>query len=298
MDHTRVAQPLISVVIPCYNHAPYVAACLHSVLQQTYAPVELLVFDDGSRDDSANIIAALAEQYGFYFRAQKNQGLSKTLNDALSMARGEFVAPFASDDVMYADRLQKQIDFMLAHPRVGIASGQVTRIDENGQIYPKQAERPKQTQFLNFDDLFLGKGIHPAAPTMLYRRSALDQVGGFRDDIAIEDLYMQLKISHAGWQLADTADLLAYYRVHSSNTMRNVKFLYDNIGKIYDEYQSHPDYRWVRRKYLNGMLLRAAGADKALAKKIWHDMQWSDCNLKTLRALSRLYWFSNGESRV
>ncbi len=290
--------PRVSIIVPCYNHAPYVATCLKSIAAQSYQNCEVFIFDDGSRDGSADIIAPLAEQFGYFFRSQKNQGLSRTLNDALAMAEGEYIAPFASDDVMYTDRLEKQVKLMQSIADIGIASGQVTRIDEHGNTYPKQASRPTNTRYLTFDDLFLGRSTHPAAPTMLYRRKAIEQVGGFRDDIAIEDLYMQLKITGAGWRIADTPDLLAYYRVHSSNTMRNVKFLYDNIGKIYDEFQSHPAYPSVRRKYLNGMLLRAASADKPLAKQIWRDMQWSDCNVKTLRALIRLYWLRNAESRV
>ncbi len=298
MDHTRFAHPLISVVIPCYNHAPYVVDCINSVLQQTYRSVEILVFDDGSKDGSAEIIAPLATQYGFFFRAQKNQGLPRTLNDALAICKGEFIAPFASDDVMFPDRLQKQIAFVCDKPDVAIVSGQVTRIDEYGNVYSKQAEHSRILHYMSFDDLFIGKGVHPAAPTMLYRRSAIEQVGGFRPDIAIEDLYMQLKLTHAGWKIADMPDMLAYYRVHSSNTMRNVKFLYDNIGKIYDEYKDHPLYARVRRKYLNGMLLRAAGVDKSLAQQIWQDMRWSDINIKTLRALWRLHMQHDGESRV
>lgn len=288
MTTSRIEPGLVSVVIPCYNHAPYVEACLSSVLQQQYPAVEILVFDDGSRDDSAAIIAPLAARHGFYFRTQKNQGLPRTLNDALAMARGEFIAPFASDDVMCPDRLRKQVQFLQLHPDVGIVSGQVIRIDQYGNEYPKQDKGLDEVRLLTFGDIFLGRGVRPAAPTMLYRRRAIEQVGGFRDDIAIEDLYMQLKITHAGWRIADTPDVVARYRVHDSNTMRNTGFLYENIGRIYDDYRYHADYARVRRKYLNGMLLRAAATDKQLARKIWHDMHWSDCNIRTLRALWRL----------
>lgn len=290
MAAVQIEAGLVSVVIPCYNHAPYVEACLASVREQQYPAMEMLVFDDGSRDGSSDIIAPLAARYGFYFRAQTNQGLSRTLNDALAMARGEFVAPFASDDVMYPDRLQKQVQFLQSHPDVGIVSGQVMRIDEHGNEYRKQDERPARTRFLTFDDIFLGRSGRLAATGMLYRRKAIDEVGGFRDDIAVEDLYMQLRIAHAGWRLADTPDVVARYRVHSSNTMRNTAFLYENIGKIYDDYREHPHYARVRRRYMNGMLLRAAGADKLLARRIWHDMRWSDCNGRTLRGLWRLYF--------
>ncbi|MCL2344670.1 MAG: glycosyltransferase, partial [Desulfobulbus sp.] len=81
-------QELVTVIISCYNHGPYIEESIQSVLGQTWPHVELLVVDDGSTDDSVARIDALQRIHGFDFRAQKNQGLTRTLNDAIARAKG------------------------------------------------------------------------------------------------------------------------------------------------------------------------------------------------------------------
>lgn len=87
-------QPLVSVVISSYNHAPYIERCIESVLAQTYPNIELLVVDDGSSDDSVVRIQALQARHAFDFVAQENQGLARTLNACIARSRGSLVAPF------------------------------------------------------------------------------------------------------------------------------------------------------------------------------------------------------------
>ena len=85
-------QPRVTVIISCYNHAQYIEACIRSVLEQSYPNIELLVYDDGSRDDSVAVIRKLADEFGFFFQPQANQGLANTLNAALQRASGGLVA--------------------------------------------------------------------------------------------------------------------------------------------------------------------------------------------------------------
>ena len=92
--------PLVTAVIASYNHGPYVEASILSVLGQTYPHIELLVIDDGSRDDSVERIRRLQALHGFDFRVQENRGLARMLNEAVARARGSLIAPFGSDDVM------------------------------------------------------------------------------------------------------------------------------------------------------------------------------------------------------
>src|SRR3990167_1567368 len=105
-------QPLVSVIIASYNHGPYIEASITSVLAQTYGNIELLVVDDGSSDDSVERIQRLQRLHGFDFRVQKNQGLSRTLNETVARARGELITPFGSDDVMLPQRLALQVAYL------------------------------------------------------------------------------------------------------------------------------------------------------------------------------------------
>ena len=94
------SQPLVTVIIASYNHAPYIEQSILSVLNQTYSNIELLVIDDGSTDDSVERIRRLQERYSFDFRVQQNQGLTNTLNGAVARSQGPLVVPFGSDDIM------------------------------------------------------------------------------------------------------------------------------------------------------------------------------------------------------
>lgn len=87
------SQPLVSVIIASYNHEKYIEASIASVAAQTYRNVELLVVDDGSSDGSVELLRGLQAKYGFDLRVQQNQGLSRTLNEAIARARGNLIVP-------------------------------------------------------------------------------------------------------------------------------------------------------------------------------------------------------------
>ncbi len=87
------SMPLVTVIIACYNHEKYIEQSISSVLEQTYGNVELLVIDDGSTDDSVAVIKRLLTAHDFNFIEQANQGLSKTLNEAIRRAQGSLIAP-------------------------------------------------------------------------------------------------------------------------------------------------------------------------------------------------------------
>lgn len=106
------SQPLVSVIIASYNHEKYIEASIASVAAQTYRNVELLVVDDGSSDGSVELLRGLQAKYGFDLRVQQNQGLSRTLNEAIARARGNLIVPFGSDDIMLPQRLEKQVAHM------------------------------------------------------------------------------------------------------------------------------------------------------------------------------------------
>ena len=108
--------PLVTVIIASYNHGKYIEASITSVLSQTYPRIELLVIDDGSYDDSVERIGRLQQRHGFDFKVQQNQGLSRTLNDAISRARGSLIVPFGSDDIMLPQRLQRQVEYLADKP--------------------------------------------------------------------------------------------------------------------------------------------------------------------------------------
>lgn len=278
-------QPLVSVIIASYNHAPYIEASILSVLGQSYPNIELLVVDDGSRDDSVSRIEALQAIHGFDFRSQANKGLSSTLNEAISRAKGSLIAPFGSDDVMLAGRIAAQVAYMADKPEVGICAGSILTIDAAGRPCGKERDLPQRR--LDFEDVFLDRKPGAPAPTLLFRREALERVGGFDPEVRLEDLMIELKITRAGYFIDILATPLALYRVHESNTYKNYRFMVDNVLRTYEHFSDHPDYSKVCARFRNSMLLKCARQDKALARELLAGLPVVAWNLKTLRGVWR-----------
>lgn len=283
------AQPLVTVVIASYNHAPYIEAAVESVLAQTYPHIELLVIDDGSTDDSVERIRRLQEKHGFDFREQRNKGLTRTLNEAVARARGSLIAPFGSDDIMLPGRIATQVVYLADKPEVGICGGDIEFIDAAGIPYPaaEQKQRDLGAQHIDFDDVFLDRKPIPPTATLMFRKAVLEQVGGFNPEIRLEDVYIWLKITHAGYYIDRIPVLMARYRKHPTNTYKNLRFMADSLLRTYADYADHPAYAEVRNRLLNSLFVKAADRDKALARELLAKLPLSGWNGKTLRGLWR-----------
>lgn len=283
------AQPLVTVVIASYNHAPYIEAAIESVLAQTYPHIELLVIDDGSTDDSVERIRRLQEKHGFDFREQRNKGLTRTLNEAVARARGSLIAPFGSDDIMLPGRIATQVAYLEDKPEVGICGGDIEFIDADGTPYPaaEQKQRDLGAQHIDFDDVFLDRKPIPPTATLMFRKAVLEQVGGFNPEIRLEDVYIWLKITHAGYYIDRIPVLMARYRKHPTNTYKNLRFMADSLLRTYADYADHPAYAEVRNRLLNSLFVKAADRDKALARELLAKLPLSGWNGKTLRGLWR-----------
>ncbi|MCY1360908.1 poly-beta-1,6 N-acetyl-D-glucosamine synthase [compost metagenome] len=255
-------------------------------MEQSYPNVELLVVDDGSSDDSVARITALQQAHGFDFRAQANKGLSRTLNETIARAKGSLIAPFGSDDIMLPERLAIQVAHLADRPEVGICAGAVRTIDAAGQ--PMGGERDLPMRRLDFEDVFLHRKPGAPAPTLLFRREALERVGGFDPEVRLEDLMIELKITRAGYVIDVLADALALYRVHGSNTYKNYRFMVDNVLRTYAQFSDHPAYAQVCANYRNSMLLKCAGVDRELAWALLRDIPVRFWSGKTMRGLFRM----------
>ncbi|MFW3898519.1 glycosyltransferase [Pseudomonas bharatica] len=284
-------QPLVSVIIASYNHGPYIEKSIQSVLDQTYPHIELLVIDDGSTDDSVERIQRLQAVHGFDFKVQKNQGLTRTLNDGIARSHGELIATFGSDDIMMPDRIAIQVAHMADKPEVGICAGNIELIDSNGDLFPEKRQR-RDTPFRrsDFEDMFLERKPYPPAPTLLFRREALEKVGGFDPSIRLEDLYIELKITHAGYVIDGLPVVMAQYRKHATNSYKNHRFMIESILRIYAHFSDHPAYEEVKFKALNSMFLKVANRDRKLARELLAQIPLRAFTRKTWRGLARLFF--------
>lgn len=294
---TEQHHPLVTVIVASYNHGSYIEQCILSVVKQTYPNIELLVIDDGSTDDSVKRLERLQRQYGFDLRVQKNKGLTHTLNEAIARAKGSLIAPFGSDDIMMPERISKQVAYMQGKPEVGICAGNIELIDSNGRLFPESRQR-REIAFrrLDFDDVFMERKPYPPAPTLLFRKEALERVGGFDPEIRLEDLLIELKVTHAGYFIDCLGEVLAQYRKHGSNSSKNTPFMIDSILRTYALFQDHPQYEFVRARFLSSMFLKCSNRDRGYARQLLRQIPFRRWNKKTWRGLARLI-FSPLEKR-
>jgi len=290
MTDSATPLPLVSVLISSYNHADFIETSIRSVYAQSYPNIELLVVDDGSRDGSVELIQQLQAELGFDFVAQANKGLCTTLNEMIVRSKGRYIAPLGSDDVMLPERFSLQIPFMEQHPETGICAGGIVLIDGDGNPLPDKKQRHRPARRLDFDDLFMDRKPGPPAPTLLFRREALEKVGGFDPTIRIEDYFVELRIARAGYFIDILEEPLALYRVHGSNTYKNRRLMIETELAIYLRFSDHPGYEATRLRYLNAMFAKVASEDRALAGELLAQIPWRSRNLKTLKGLWR-YWF-------
>lgn len=279
-------QPLVSVVISCYNHEKYIKASILSILNQTYKNIELIVYDDGSTDDSPKILEKLAKEHNFFFKRHDNIGYTATLNKALKKCNGKYITILGSDDISFIDKIEKQIIFLEKRNDIAVCGGNILSIDGNGQIKAKQRLKPYRE--VDFRTIFANPKLIPAAPTAMIRADVITEVGGYDPEIVLEDLYMWLKITNRGYKIAVLNDVLVYYREHETNTHKNYRHMVEHIEKTYSEYKDNKQYPYTINKFYLRMFLKVAKKDKKYAFEIMKKINPRFYNLKFLRALFHL----------
>jgi glycosyltransferase involved in cell wall biosynthesis len=126
--------PETTVLIPVFNCAKYIVAAIESVLAQKYTDYELLLIDDGSTDNTAEIISKMKDSRIVFLKNSKNRGIVYTLNKGLALAKAKYIARMDGDDIILGNRLETQIDFLNSNPDFGIVGGWYQVINEEGKI--------------------------------------------------------------------------------------------------------------------------------------------------------------------
>jgi glycosyltransferase involved in cell wall biosynthesis len=220
------AQPLVSVVMPSYNRAHYIEQAIQSVLAQTYKNFELIIIDDASTDATASIVAEYAKKDARirYSKNEVNSGISKSRNNGVTLAHGEYVAMLDSDDVWIdSQKLEKQMAFFakseLFTLPLGILGTWIQKMDDTGVLGEKIA-------FLT-DDASIRKNIlykNPIAQSsVVLRADIIKKAGGYDETIVTmddHDLWLRMaKIS----SIAVLPEYTTGYRIHQSGITKKKK---------------------------------------------------------------------------
>ena len=208
--------PGITVAVPSYNHAAFVERTLRSIFRQTVRPEMLIVIDDGSNDESVRVIEkALADcPFDHKFISRENRGLCATLNEALSLARGEYFAYISSDDVWLPEFLESRSRVLRSRPSAVLSYGHSYLIDEQDRIFDSTQNWGGYTDG-QATEMLLRPTI-PASASVLYRRDVLESYG-WNESSILEDYELYLRLSKAG-EFALDQNILSAWRIHGSNT--------------------------------------------------------------------------------
>ena len=215
-EQTFYGEPAtVSVVVPSYNHAPFVEATLRSIMEQTLWPAQLVVIDDGSRDDSPAVIARVLNDCPFPCEliARENRGLSATLNEGFERTHGDYFAYLGSDDLWLPHFLNARLGLLAERPAAVLAYGHAYFIDEQNAIIDSTAD---WASYVNGDvRAMLLETTAPMSPTVLYRRDALEHER-WNEESKLEDYDLYLRLSAAG-EFAFDPQILSAWRRHAEN---------------------------------------------------------------------------------
>jgi hypothetical protein len=225
---TFVRPSLVSVVIPVYNRASMLREAVASALAQTYRPIEIVIVDDASTDETAAVADDMALQHDGIVRVihQPNAGVGHAREAGRQAAEGEFIQYLDSDDRLLPRKLELQVAALRAHPECGIAYGLTRYIDSSGREVPCDWKHANQIQSAIFPSFLLARWWETVSP--LYRRSVTDAAGPWTGLRLEEDWEYDCRVGALGVSLC-------------------------YIGEIFGEHRDHPE----------GRLSRGAGDDPA-----------------------------------
>ncbi|MDR9862871.1 MULTISPECIES: glycosyltransferase [Pseudomonas] len=221
--------PLVSYIVPAYNHEQYVQCCLDSILADVYANKEIVIIDDGSTDDTAKVVEQWISAHGdsikVVYRSRPNKGVTATINELTNMASGEFLRLGASDDYFLSGGSQKLVDYLLSSPNKVAVIGDSVVVDENGKIVHNSGmtdlHRADKQKYLSEKGIVASviSNWAVAGPVPMVRKTYVTSGEGWDEGLRIDDWDFFLRIAAQGG-LGFIDERVCAYRVHSSNTCR------------------------------------------------------------------------------
>ena len=186
---SKYESPLVSIIIPNYNYGQYIAEAIDSALNQTYQPVEVIVVDDGSTDNSRDIINSYGQTIKAIF--QTNHGPSVARNAGIAISKGDYIIFLDADDVLLPDAAQHLWQGFLADPQCGVIFGTAVLIDTHSNF---TAMHTNEVRYFSYEEFLFKNYI--LTPEAMVKKEILNEIGYFNPNILqCEDYDLWLRIA-------------------------------------------------------------------------------------------------------
>ncbi len=210
--------PSVSVIIPTYQLAHLVGQTIDSVLAQTHTDYEIIVVNDGSTDNTKEVLASYGDRITVIH--QENQGVAAARNTGIMAARGKYIALLDHDDLWLPNKLEKQVAYLESHPNIGLVYSDTLYFNENGLLPGTHAERYPVPPILQSWTLFV-RNVIPTCSVVVVRRECLDDVGLFDETMPpCDDYDLWLRVIEK-WHIHFLDEALVHYRRSAEQQSKN-----------------------------------------------------------------------------
>lgn len=220
--------PRVSVNMPCYNCEKHVGIAIESILNQTLQDFELIVVNDGSTDNSLNVIKSFSDSRIIIVNNSVNQGIVATRNIAIRRSSGEYIAILDSDDISCPNRLAEQVAFLDENPDYGVIGSWIEVIDDKGNATGEVRKTPDSSELIPVLSLF--QNCFAQSSVLLRKSSLPDEL--YNPELSITedyDLWIRILEKYKGSNLQKA---LVKYRVHPANNSKKTELIIGRLQKI------------------------------------------------------------------
>ncbi len=268
-------KPLVSILIPCYNHELFLDDCIGSIINQDYENIEFFICDDVSPDNSFAVIKSWEERLKERFSSvvimknEENLGVTKNINRMLELSKGEYIKVLASDDALAPDAISSMVDFLKTNKETDIliVNGHFVKEEERypdfnleGKIY-NEAPDFSENGFLER----IGRCNNISAPAAFLRKKVFEEYGFYDENIKVEDFEFWLRVfKDKKAKIAFLDKTLIYYRINANSMSSNAnnktiekrrKLLFDaeiqSLYKYKDYFEPHAFAEIILNRIIN-----------------------------------------------
>ena len=254
-------QPLVSIIVPAYNASKHIAATIVSVQKQTYTNWELIIINDGSKDDTEKVVSTFISDFRIFIYNQPNAGVCMARNNGFAKAKGEYIALLDADDEFMPENIEKKISALENNREADWVYSNLSLIDENSKTI-KASTNGRGDHVLENILLWNGEVIPGPCSNLVFRKNMIDKGLAFDPEFstaADQDFCLQLAGKYKNIFLPE---VLACYRFLENSMSRNVGVMEkDHIG-VYKKAERNNLFRSnsFKRKCFSNLYLILAGS--------------------------------------